>query len=141
MKTRTKNMNLVLITALSIIIFLSSCRTILETEKIINKKSSFLVTAKVVDNETGLCKNQTEVLKVGSSKWKKLFDFITHNDKGWITTPASYIGDICVKQGNFTLIYILNSKIIVISFIDKEGNSRQYLKSIEVDELNFLFKK
>jgi len=119
---------------------ITSCQTYLEINDVIDQKSPFTLTIRTVDSETGLSSNETEEIEVNSEKWVKLVDFAKNNVDGWQSSPASYIGDIYVSQGDFRLIHTKGSDEVVIAFTDKEDNPKQYTKGIEKGELDFLTK-
>lgn len=77
---------------------------------------------------------------VNSDKYKKLIQWGNENVSNWQSTPASYNADIFVGQGNFRLLLFLKSNGVVIGFTDKDGKSKQYTKSINKGELDFLTK-
>lgn len=117
---------------------ITSCQTDLELNDVIDQKSAFTLTIRTVDPKTRLSSNETEEIKVNSDKWVKLVDFAKNQMDGWQSSPASYIGDIYVLQGDFRLVYTKGSNGIVIAFTDKEGNPKQYTNRIEKGELDFL---
>lgn len=117
---------------------LTSCQTDLDLNDIIDQNSSFTLTIRTVDKETGLSSNQTEEIEVNSKKWNRLVDFAKNNMDDWQSSPASYIGDIYVTQNDFRLIHTKGTTGVVIAFTDKEGEPRQYTKKIEKSELDFL---
>lgn len=126
------------IIALILTLAMTSCQTNLELNDVIDQKSPFNLTIRTVDPETGLSSNETEEIEVNSEKWIKLVDFAKNNMDGWQSTPASYIGDIYVSQGDFRLTHTNGSNGLVIAFTDKEGNPKQYTKEIDKGELDFL---
>ncbi len=79
-------------------------------------------------------------IAVNSDKYKKIVQWGNENLKDWKWTPASYIADISLSQGNFRLLVLSNNNGVVIGFTDKDGKSRQYTKSINKGELDFLIK-
>ena len=79
-------------------------------------------------------------LAVNSEKYNKLVQWGNENTKGWQSTPASYITEIYVSQGDFRLLYTPGIKGVVIGFKDKKGKPRQYSKTTEIGELDFLAK-
>ena len=117
---------------------MTSCQTDLDLNDVIDQKSPFTLTIRTVNPETGLSSNETEEIKVNSEKWIKLVDFAKNNLDGWQSSPASYIGDVYVSQGDFRLIYTKGSNGIVIAFTDKEDKPKQYTKGIDKGELDFL---
>jgi len=79
-------------------------------------------------------------IAVNSDKYKKLIQWGNEHLNGWQRTPASYIADIFVGQGDFRLLLISKSNGVVIGFTDKNGKSRQYVNKINKGELDFLTK-
>ena len=117
---------------------MTSCQTDLELNDVIDQKTSFTLIITTVDPETGLSSNETEEIEVNSEKWIKLIDFAKNNLDNWQSSPASYIGDTYVTQGDFRLIHTKGSNGVVIAFTDQEGNPKQYTKEIDKGELDFL---
>jgi hypothetical protein len=115
-----------------------SCQTDLDINSVIDQKTPFTLTIRTVDTTTGLSSTESEVIKVHSAKWNMFVDFAKSNMNGWKSSPASYIGDIFVSQGDFRMIYSQGWNGVVIAFTDKEGNSKQYTKEIDKEELDFL---
>ena len=126
------------ITVLTLSLAMTSCQTDLELNDVIDQKSPFTLTIRTVDPKTGLSSNETEELKVNSEKWIKLIDFAKNNLDDWQSSPASYIGDIYVLQGDFKLIHTKGTNGIVFAFTDREGNAKQFTKKIDNGELDFL---
>ena len=129
-----------IITIMTLILSLAmiSCQTDLELNDVIDQKSPFTLIISTVDPETGLSSNETEEIEVNSEKWIKLIDFAKNNLDDWQSSPASYIGDIYVSQGDFKLIHTKGANGVVFAFTDKEGNPKQYTKKIDDDVLDFL---
>jgi len=120
------------------VIFFTGCSTDLELENYIDKSSPFQLTINQTNLSTGLTTGKTEDLDVNSVKWRKLIRWIDNNKEAWKATIASHIGDVYVNQGDFRLIYSKGSKGVVIGFIDKQGNVKQYTKEIRKGDLDFL---
>ena len=129
---------IITIIALILSLAMTSCQTDLELNDVIDQNSPFTLTIRTVDPEKGLSLNETEEIKVNSEKWIKLVDFSKNNLDDWQSSPASYIGDIYVSQGDFRLIHTKGSNGVVFAFTDKEGNPKQYTKKIDNGELDFL---
>jgi hypothetical protein len=123
---------------LVLVLLLSSCSIDIEVENFIDMSTSFKLTINNTDSQTGLTKTKSSELPVNSDKWNKLIEWGKRNKEGWQSSPASYIGDIYVIQGDFRLIHTRNSNGVVIAFIDSEGNTKQYTKGIDKGELDFL---
>ena len=133
MKTIPKYLIILLLTFVFI-----GCSTEIELKDYINISAPFQLTINHEDSISGLTSSKTIVLIENSEKWKKLIEWVENNKKGWHYSPVSYIADIYVIQGDFKLLYLRNSSGVVISFIDNQGNSRQYEKTIIKGNLDFL---
>ncbi|PWJ33240.1 hypothetical protein [Sediminitomix flava] len=133
---RIVNFGLLILTLL-----FSNCSTYLELEDYLDVSTPFNLTNQTIDTETGLTERKSETIEVNSEKWKKLIDWSTGKREGWTTSPASYIGDISVSQGDFRLIHTRGSKGVVIAFTDKEGKPKQYTNVIQEGELSFLYEQ
>jgi hypothetical protein len=86
-------------------------------------------------NENSL--SSQEVL-VESEQHQLFLDWLSKNNRGWHSSPASYYPDFSVIQGDFRLLTWKDSKGVVVAFIDKNGESQQFTKSIKQGELHFL---
>ena len=117
----------------------SSCSTDLEIENCIDLSSPFQLNLNTLNSKTGFTETKSTKLEVNSEKWEKLIEWCKTNKEGWISTPASYIGDVSVVQGDFRLILMKNLEGVVIGFTDYEGIPKQYRKRIKKRELNFLY--
>ena len=73
-----------------------------------------------------------------SDKFIKLTNWTENNKTGWETTPASYVSEVFVGQGNFRLLYTTGTDGVVIGFTDRENIPKQYSKKIKKGELDFL---
>ena len=73
-----------------------------------------------------------------SEKWNKFIDFAEQNKNGWKPSPVTYLPEITVSQKEFRLFYWIDNNFIVINFIDKNGNSKQFVKNVKKGALNFL---
>ncbi len=120
------------------VIFFTSCSTDLELGNYIDKSSPFQLTINQTNLNTGLTTGKTEDLDVNSVKWSKIIEWVDNNKEGWQSSIASHIGDVYVNQGDFRLIYSKGSKGVVVGFIDKQGEAKQYRKEIAKGELDFL---
>ncbi len=117
---------------------MTSCQSDLDIKDIIDQEANLLLTTSSVDSETSFSTNETEEIKVNSEKWNKLLSFAESNMDGWRSSPASYLGNIYVLQDDFRLIYTKGSEGVVISFMDKNAEPKQYVKKIDKGELDFL---
>ncbi len=119
------------------IFLLSGCEKNININDHFNNKSSLLLTIYKNDSLTKHTTSTNSQIEISSDKYKKLIQWGNENTHSWKWTPASYIADIYVGQKNFHLITLKNN-CVVISFIDKDGKSKQYTKTINKDELEFL---
>lgn len=126
------------IISLILTLVITSCQNSLELNDLIDQTKPFKLTVMKGDSGIILKSKGTEEIKVNSEKWIKLIDFLKENVDGWHASPASYIGDISVAQGDFRLMQIMGSNGIVVAFKDKEGDPKQYTKEIAKGELDFL---
>lgn len=81
---------------------------------------------------------QPVIIQVNSDKYRKLIEWGKINTDDWQSTSASFIADIYVGQGSFRLLCLPGRNGVVIGFTDKQGNLRQYSKTIKEGELDFL---
>jgi hypothetical protein len=123
---------------LSVTVF-TSCNTTVNINDYIDKNATFTLTARKTDTITGLSTSDSFVVAVNSDKYKNIIQWGNENTNGWQTTFASYIADISLTQNNFRLLLTGNNGV-VIGFTDKDGKPRQYSKTINKNELNFLTK-
>ncbi|MCX6182408.1 MAG: hypothetical protein NT150_10810, partial [Bacteroidetes bacterium] len=106
----------------------------------IDKNASLKLTINKKDNSTGLTTSEHFDIAANSDKYNQFVEWAQKNTDNWKWTPASYVADICVGQGNFRLLYSIGSNGVVIGFTDKEGKPKQYSKTIEKGNLDFLNK-
>jgi hypothetical protein len=118
----------------------SGCRTDFNISEYINKRAPLKLTINKKNNSTGLTTSSNFEITVNSDKYQKIIEWGNKNTDGWKYTPASFIGDISVTQGNFRILYTLGSNGVVIGFIDKDNKPKQYSKTIEKGSLDFLYK-
>ena len=72
----------------------------------------------------------------------KLIRWGNQNTNGWFAAaPVSFIGDVSLSQGNFYLLITGGRTKVVINFTDKNGKPREYIKTIEGNEFDFLTEK
>ena len=116
----------------------TGCQTDLDINAVIDENAPFTLTTRSVDPQTGLSASKTEIIEVNTEKWMKLVDFAQNNMTGWQSTPASYLGDVYVTQGDLRLTHTKGSNGVVITFTDKESNPKQFTKGIDKSELDFL---
>lgn len=121
---------------LILMLILSSCSRDIKLENYVNKTEPFVL---IINSKNKLTESKSVTLEVNSEKWKKIIAWGNKNQEGWISSPASYIGDIYITQNDFKLTHLMDSKGVVISFKDKNGNPKQYTSEIEKGELDFLY--
>ena len=126
------------ISSLLFITLMISCQTDLEVDTLVDQKSDFTLRIRTTDPDTGLSSDSLDMIEVHSEKWNKLMKFIKNNQEGWHASYASYVGDLYIHQKDFNLIHTIGEEGVVINFIDQNGKSRQYSKTIESGELEFL---
>jgi len=116
------------ISLLILVIFFNACSEI-NISEIIDVNKSLELYIKL---------DKKENISVNSVKWKKIMRFATENSKNWKKTPASFISDITIIQNDFRLLYWIERNYVVIGFIDKNGNAKQFQKKIKKGALDFL---
>ena len=73
-----------------------------------------------------------------SEKYIKLLQWAKNNTVGWRETPpVSYYSQIFIKQNHFRLLYSKGTSYVIIG-IKINDTSKQYKKSIQKGELDFL---
>ena len=77
-------------------------------------------------------------MPANSDKFFKLTQWAENNTSGWETTPALYVSEVFVGQGNFRLLYTTGTEGVVIGFTDRKNIPKQYSKKIRKGELDFL---
>lgn len=118
----------------------SGCSLDLHVNEYIDKNAPLRLTIREKDNSTGLTTSDSFEIAINSEKYRRLVDWADKNTGGWKWAPASYIADIYVGQGDFRMLYSIGSSGVVVGFTDKEGKPKQYTKTIEKGELDFLIK-
>ncbi|HQQ97090.1 MAG TPA: hypothetical protein PLX35_07490 [Cyclobacteriaceae bacterium] len=103
----------------------------------IDIKNPFTLTIYKLDKSTGLTTTEQSEIQPTTKKFTKFVDWCKNNNKDWESSPASFIGQFTMSQGDFGLLYVNNG--VVIHFLDKEGIPRQYTKTVKEGEFNFLF--
>jgi hypothetical protein len=78
-----------------------------------------------------------DTIQVHSEKHNQIMTFLQNNRFGWQYTPASYISSFSIHQDNFHMT-LLKKGGVVISFMDKDGKSKQFIKTVEPTQLLFL---
>jgi hypothetical protein len=137
-KKKTVQFVLSLFQVFIILSLLNSCETDLDINEFIDKKSPIILTIKPYDKVIELSEIKQFNIEVNSTKWNEILTFANQNKEKWHSSPASYIGEIYLTQGDFRLIYNKGSESVVISFMDKNGKPKQYVRKIKKGELDFL---
>ncbi len=117
---------------------LTCCSSSININDYIEKTTPFNLTLNEIDLATGLTKLSQTNISVNSDKHLKLINWFDKNRNGWQSTPASYATFICVTQGSFRLLYNNHADGVIVGFTDKDKKPRQYSKTIEKGELDFL---
>ena len=117
---------------------LTSCATNIDFNEYIDK--NLPLELKIQRNYLSTDSTMPERIEIApnSDKFIKLTQWAENNTTGWETTPASYVSEVFVGQGNFRLLYTSGTDGVVISFTDRENNPKQYSKKIKKGELDFL---
>ncbi len=117
---------------------LTSCNTNINFNEYIDK--NLPLELRIQKNYLSADSTKTERLEIpsNSDKFIKLTQWAENNTTGWETTPASYVAEVFVGQGNFRLLYTTGTDGVVIGFTDRENNPKQYSKKIKKGELDFL---
>ena len=117
---------------------LTSCSSSININDYVEKNSPFILTLNKTDLATGLTKSSKTNIPVNSDKHLNLINWFDKHRNGWQPMPASYVTYISVTQGAFRLLYDNHGDGVIIGFIDKDKKARQYSKTIEKGELDFL---
>ncbi len=129
------NGTIIIITFISLLT-ISSCSTETSIEKYIDLNSPLNLTIHKINDQTGLTESVTKKIDPNSEKFKKLIHWVNNNHDNWKSTTASYIAKVNVTQKNFRLLY--NQDFVVIGFTNNDGKAKQYTKTVEKGELEFL---
>ena len=116
----------------------SGCSTDININDYIDNKKTLSLIITKQDSTTRLSTSEKFEIAINSDKYKKLVQWGNENLSGWQWTPVSYIGDICVVQEDFSLLYTIKGQSVILSFTDKDGKPNQYAKTIKQGELDFL---
>lgn len=76
-------------------------------------------------------------IQSGMEKHIQLVRWLEKNSSGWKPSTASYNTDISLTQNDFRLLYSSNG-LVVIGFMDRSGDSKQFTKTTNESELDFL---
>ena len=117
---------------------LTSCTTNIDFNEYIDKNLPLELKIQRNYLSTGSTIPERIEIAPNSDKFIKLTHWTENNKTGWETSPASYISEVFVRQGNFRLLYTSGTDGVVIGFTDRENNPKQYSKKIKKGELDFL---
>ena len=117
---------------------LTSCSTQINFSEYIDKNKPLEMMIMKYDSLSQNTKLIKLSIPANSDKYKRLIEWAEKNKSGWQSTPASYISEICISQGDFRLLYTPRSSGVVIGFSDVDKQPKQYSKSIMAGELDFL---
>ena len=116
-----------------LVLFVAGCTQRIDIDKRFDQTAPFTVLVRDSLNTSTV----SYQLNSNTSKYAILINWLKNNRDGWQKSPASYIGDIMVKQKNFTLLRLRNNGVMV-SFPDDEGQHSQFTKDCDKEELAFL---
>jgi len=85
----------------------------------------------------GTSVTKREIVK-NSETYNELRDWLTKNEKGWSSSPATYVPSIEVRGKKFTLNFLQGS--VILNFQDANGRYHQYVKDVKLEEYQFLNK-
>ena len=119
-------------------IVLNSCNVKIETAELI--KNNQRLTLKFNSDGYFLKSDSTDrIIDCNSIKYSQLKKWFTDNSDDWQSSPASYApSDMIIIGKDFR--FLIFKDFVVVGFIDKEGKSRQYTKSVTKDTFDFLLK-
>ncbi|NVK27769.1 MAG: hypothetical protein HWE14_06980 [Flavobacteriia bacterium] len=120
------------------VVLIAGCQKRANFNHNIDYSTPFQMTTIDLDTSTGYSTFHEAELHVDSEKGQKLVDFLQANTEGWHSNVASVIGDIIVTQGDFKLIYSVNSESVFVAYLDTNGTPLQLAKRIERGQLDFL---
>jgi len=141
MATEYRHMkNLITLSCLVGFTLLSSCDSSLDLLDYVDVDDSFTLTINQKDDNTGLTKSKMFDIDTNTVIHTRLVSWISENERGWITTPASYNIEVAISQGDFHLPYF-HDGFVVINFLDENHEGHQYKKEITEGELDFLISK
>ena len=121
---------------ISFLFVITSCTSEISITEFVNPDLPLIL--KINRRNNGLTETDKKIIEPQSEKSKKFIFWCNRNSSGWENTIASYNSKVSVSQNNFNLLYFQNT--VVINFIDKNGKPKQYSKTIENGELDFLIK-
>ena len=114
---------------------LGSCSTSININDYIDKNQPIELTIRTTDS---VIHYESFVIPINSDKYNKIIQWGNENTKGWKTDFVSYcvMNGFVIIQDDFRLLRMYNG--VVIGFTDKNGNRKQYHKSVKEDDLKFL---
>ena len=130
---------LVIIPVYLFVLTFSSCTQNINIRKYINLKFPFILTLNSINTNTNLTEWQKFYIEPKSEEFEKLIKWFDNNSDGWEIASDSYSPKYSITQNNFNLLRLNNA--VVLNVVESNGESKQYMKSVSNDELNFLIKK
>ena len=68
--------------------------------------------------------------------YQKLHTWLKQNERGWSSTPASFMPGIIVKGDKFSINFLRD--IVILNYTDPYGNSHQLTKNCDPNDYAFL---
>lgn len=119
-----------------LLIFTISCGYTLDFEEILKNEKQFELKVNPNGN-LSLDSSLTTKINADSKIIAKLKTWFENNPDGWESSIASWATpDIFLTSNDFRLLIFKD--FVVVCFADKSGKQRQYTKSADKSEFNFL---
>ena len=134
--TNNKNHILPLLFLLLILTTQIGCKTEVIISGYLDKNLPLNLTQTFKTENSLLSTTNTKQILPNSDKFLRLVKWCDENKTGWQETYASFISNLTLTQNSFKLLVL--DEAVVIGFIDKQGKSKQYSKTIKKDDLKFL---
>lgn len=120
-------------------LFATSCSSQLQLTDHIDLGRPLNLTINILDKQTGLTSVRQSQILPQSEKYKKFVDWCRSNDTGWSESFNSFNSKASVLQNNFRFLLLSNG--VVVGFTDKKGNQKQFIKTTNTEDLDFLTKE
>jgi hypothetical protein len=130
---KAKHTEMKVILGIILLVLMFSCRQDIKFEEIIKLDSDFELTIKQTDN------NDFERILIDkdSDKIIKLKEWFKEHSDNWESSIASWASpDISLTSNEFRFLVFKN--FVVIGFIDISGKPRQYTRTVDKMEFDFL---
>ena len=124
----------------SISFMIASCSSKIEFNDYIDKNKPFSLNIGSSDSIQGLDDIKRIEIAVDSEKHREFLKWTARNSEGWTSSLLTYLPTILLTQNNFQLIYDPTNGLVVINFTDKQNQPREYTKTVQPGELNFILK-